>query len=213
MSVAELGEFTIHVGQRACTVQHRRALVTWLDEQRYLGEGDTKQYGLVLWPASIALGLEIAERAQEFRGTKVLELGAGVGLAGIVAAACGASVVQTDRDEEALAMCRRNAEQSGVVTDTRVGDWSEWTDDARYDWVIASDVLYRTTLHAQLRAVFDRTRAPRGRLLIADPLRKASVEWLEGMEREGWDVSMTRYTIGEGEWARPIGVFELSQSN
>ena len=41
---------------------------------------------MVLWPAAIALAHEVAERADTLRGARVLELGAGTGLPGIVAA-------------------------------------------------------------------------------------------------------------------------------
>ena len=206
----ELGEFTLRVGGRDLTVLHRKALVTWLDEQIYLSSDETRQYGTVLWPASIALALEIAERAADFRGTAVLELGAGVGLAGLAAACVGGRVVQTDRDEDALAMCRDNAERNGVAIACRAADWSTWTEVTRYDWIIASDILYRTSLHENLRAIFACSLAPRGRLLIADPLRSASVRLLEDMEREGWTVTMNRWTVGEGEDARALGVFEVA---
>jgi len=191
-------------------VLHRLALISWFDEQTYLSSEEPRQYGTVLWPASIALALEIAERSAAFRGRSVLELGAGVGLSGIAAASVGARVLQTDRDEEALTFCRCNAGRNGVTLVQRVADWNEWSIDERYDWVIASDILYRETLHAKLRAIFDSVLRPGGRLLVADPLRSASVRLLEAMERDGWRVQMSRWVIGEGEDARTIGVFELT---
>ena len=189
---------------------HRLALMSWLDEQVYLSTDEPRQYGTVLWPASIALALEIAERPAEFRGRTVLELGAGVGLSGIAAASVGAHVLQTDRDEEALAFCRVNAGRNGVTLEQRPSDWSAWSDGARYDWIIASDILYRETLHPQLRAIFDANVAPGGRMLIADPLRTASVRLLQAMEQDRWRVRMSRWAIGEGEDGRTIGVFELT---
>lgn len=205
------GEFRLRLGERECTVVHRQALVSWLDEQIYLSQEETKQYGLVLWPASIALALEIGHRAPEFRGRRVLELGAGVGLPGIVAAAVGAHVLQTDRDAEALALCRENAARNAVSVAQRVADWAAWPDAGRHDWIIAADVLYRATLHEHLLTIFDAARAPAGRLLIADPLRSASLRLLERMEQEGWTVRMSRWTIGEGEDARTVGVFEVER--
>ena len=206
----DLSEFRLTVGGREVSVLHRRALISWYDEQAYLSSDEPRQYGTVLWPASIALALEIAERAAEFRSRGVLELGAGVGLAGIAAAVVGARVVQTDRDEEALAFCRSNAGRNGVILHQNEADWNEWSHGDRYDWVIASDILYRETLHAKLRAIFDAALIHAGRLLIADPLRSASVRLLQSMEQDGWRVRMNRWTIGEGEDARAIGVFELT---
>jgi predicted nicotinamide N-methyase len=206
----DLSEFRLSVAGRELVVLHRQALISWLDEQTYLSSDEPRQYGTVLWPASIALALEIAERADAFRGRRVLELGAGVGLSGIAAASVGAQVLQTDRDEEALTFCRSNAGRNGIALEQRVADWNAWTIDERYDWVIASDILYRETLHPKLRALFDAVLTPGGRLLIADPLRSASVRLLQAMERDGWRITMSRWTIGEGDDARAIGVFEAT---
>jgi predicted nicotinamide N-methyase len=209
--LTEPSEFTLSIAGREVSVLHRQALVTWLEEQIYLSSDEPRQYGTVLWPSSIALALEIGERAAEFHGRRVLELGAGVGLAGIAAASVGAKVMQTDRDEDALAFCRDNAMRNGVAPEQRAADWSAWSEGDRYDWIIAADILYRETLHAQLRAIFAGNLTPAGRVLVADPLRSASVRLLQAMEREGWSVRMTRYTIGEGEDARAIGVFEVKR--
>lgn len=205
----ELGEFRLPVAGRECSVLYRRALVTWLDEQIYLGQDESKQYGVVLWPASIALALEISERAVEFRGRRVLELGAGVGLPGIAAAAVGADVVQTDRDESALALSRENAERNGVAIESRALDWAAWSETGRYDWVIASDILYRASLHEQLRGIFESVSAAGGRLLVADPIRASSLRFLQALETDGWTVGMNQWAIGEGEDRRTIGVFDL----
>ena len=69
------------------------------------GEQPRVPYGIVLWPAAIALAHEIASR--QVAGMRVLELGAGTGLPGIVAASLGAHVVQTDKQELALLILPR----------------------------------------------------------------------------------------------------------
>src|SRR5262249_47715821 len=155
-------------------------------------------YGVVLWPAAVALAHEIAARATEFRGKRVLELGAGTGLPGIVAAALGASVVQTDRNELIVHVCRLNGERNRLSRiEYRVADWTEWTDETRYDWIVASDVLYADTLHEHLRRIFTRNLSPTGRVLVSDPYRPPSLPLLESLEATGWRASHSRWTIGE----------------
>lgn len=209
ITAAPPGEFTLAVNGRECTVRCTRALLSWYDEQVYLGTENADPYGLVLWPSAIALALELSQRTDAVRGRRVLELGAGVGLPGIAAAMLGARVVQTDRDERALALARENATSNGVTMEWRVADWTAWPDIGRHDWVIGSDILYRSTLHDQLHALLDATCNPGGTILISDPLRSASLKLLERMEAQGWSVRMNRWTIGDGEDARAIGVFEL----
>src|SRR5947209_6092728 len=102
-----LNEYHLELGGHAWSVFHTAAVLTVDEEQRYLAEQTNRApYGVVLWPSAIALAHDIVTRADQLRGTRVLELGAGTGLPGIVAASCGAHVVQTDRNEQALSLCR-----------------------------------------------------------------------------------------------------------
>jgi predicted nicotinamide N-methyase len=159
----------------------------------------------MLWPAAIALAHELAQRP--LAGARVLELGAGTGLPGIVAATLGARVVQAERQRVALHVCKLNAERNGVGVEHREADWSAWDDAGAYDLILASDVLYAAGAQPHLRRIFEQNLAPGGAVLVSDPFRKSSVEFLEALEAGGWRVSMTRWTI-EG---RPIGVFEVTR--
>lgn len=207
-----LHECRLSAGGRDVSVLHTGAVVAPAEEARYLAAlTDRQPYGVVLWPAAIALAHEVTTRAGEFRGAAVLELGAGTGLPGIVAAAAGARVVQTDRHELALDLCRRNGERNGAVgVEYRLADWDAWDDPGRYDWVIGSDVLYADSLHPPVRRIFEANLAPGGRVLVADPFRAVSLLFLEGLEEAGWRVTMSKWTVGEGSAGRSIGVFELT---
>ena len=55
-------------------------------------------------------------------GERVLEIGAGLGLAAVLAARAGARVVATDVVPEAVAAIRANAALNGVTVDARIGD-------------------------------------------------------------------------------------------
>src|SRR5436305_1309421 len=90
-----LQECRLQVGGREWSLLHTGAVLTQADEAHFLTElRDRLPYGVALWPSAIALAHEIAVRAGDFLGRTVLELGAGTGLPGIVAATLGARVVQ-----------------------------------------------------------------------------------------------------------------------
>mmetsp|Transcript_107892 Transcript_107892/g.186049 ORF Transcript_107892/g.186049 Transcript_107892/m.186049 type:complete len:357 (-) Transcript_107892:1046-2116(-) len=59
-------------------------------------------YGLFMWPSALVLGHYIFKHRCSFVGRRVLEIGSGTSLPGIVAAKVGASVTLTDRDDEVV---------------------------------------------------------------------------------------------------------------
>jgi predicted nicotinamide N-methyase len=207
-----LHEYHLRMTGRAWAVLHTGTVLSHEDEQRFLREQKSRiPYGVALWPAAIALAHDVASRPEAFRGARVLELGAGTGLPGIVAASLGARVVQTDRQELALSVCRRNGERNGAGTVTyRLADWTAWDDAERYDWIIGSDVLYSEPMHPHLRRIFETNLAPNGRVLLSDPFRVPGVRLLEALERDGWQVGLSKWNVGEDVATRPIGVFELA---
>lgn len=207
-----LEEVQLTVDDRTWSILHTGAVISQDDEVAFLrGEATTKRpYGIVLWPAAIALAHELGTR--DLTGKRILELGAGTGLPGIVAAARGGHVVQTDRQSVALRVAAQNAARNGVQTiEGRPGDWTAWTDTDRYDLIIGSDILYAGELHAPLRRIFDGNLAPGGTLLLADPFRETSLRLLEAMERDGWTVRLDRWTVGIVPPPRNVGVFALTR--
>ncbi|HEX6041553.1 class I SAM-dependent methyltransferase [Longimicrobium sp.] len=211
-----LGDFPLHeyrlgLGGRTWSILHTDSVLSSGQEQEFLRERRERlPYGVVLWPAAIALAHEVAARAEALRGARVLELGAGTGLPGIVAASLGARVVQTDRQELAMSVCRRNGERNGAPPiEYRLVDWTAWDDGVRYDVIMGSDILYGEGMHGDLRRIFEGNLAPGGRILLSDPFRATSFTLLEALEAEGWRIGLTKWTVGEAETPRPIGVFEL----
>lgn len=149
-------------------------------------------YGLLLWESALVLG-DVLGEISGVRGTEVLELGAGTGVAGIVAAGLGARVVQTDHSHEALALCRRNAAANCVTgLDQRLGDWSAWHENAGYDLVIGADILYEPALYGDILQVLEGTVRDQGTVVLTDPGRSFAGRFVDSLRDGGWHVTVER---------------------
>jgi predicted nicotinamide N-methyase len=74
-------------------------------------------------------------------GLRVVELGCGLGLPSLVAAAHGARVTATDWAADAIDLLRENVARNGLELTAERRDWREpW--DETFDLVLAADVLY-----------------------------------------------------------------------
>ena len=101
---------------------------------------DAPPYWCFCWASGLALARWLADHPEAVRGKRVLDFGAGSGVAGIAAAKAGAAnVVACDLDPLALAACRANAQLNGV----RLSESSDFfAEPHTYDVVLAADVLY-----------------------------------------------------------------------
>lgn len=209
-----LNEYCLTVEGRRWSFLHTGAVITAEQERQYLAcERDRLPYGVMLWPASIALTHDVIARREQMRGKRVLELGAGTGMPGIVAAALGAHVLQIDRSEVALHVCKMNIERNQVDSvDVREADWETFHTDEPYDFILGADVLYVTTMHDRLRAICDQYLAPGGTVLFSDPLRAQSLPMLEAMASHSFRVSLAKWSIQVDDGARAIAVYEAVRS-
>lgn len=213
-----LHEYHLRLAGREWTILHTGVILTYTDELNFFRELlHHIPYGVALWPSAIALASELASQGAELKGKTVLELGAGTGLPGIVAASLGARVAQTDRQELAMTVCKRNAALNGMgqlepgQLEHRLVDWENWQDTTRYDWILGSDILYGEPMHPHLQRIFETNLAPDGRVLIADPFRGTSLRLMEAMQEQGWNIAVSKWNLGDEASPRPIGVFELSR--
>ena len=149
-------------------------------------------FGLILWESAVALSQDLYARAPNLAGKTILELGAGLGLSGVVAASLGATVTQTDHDATALRACAHTAAINVISGITRtLGDWHAWQDATQYDFVLGADIAYDADDHNALFAVFKQCVKPDGLVLLADPRRQNQTAFLGHAAIEGWAVSST----------------------
>lgn len=158
---------------------------------------DDVPFWAVLWPAAIGMSEYIWENI-DFMGQRVLELGAGLGLVGLVAAEKQAQVVQTDFIPEALQLAQENSEINGIANIKNVlADWRDFQIDEKFDWILGSDILYEPKLHPYLLKIFQENLAPGGSVVVADPGRDDAKKFIEELAQAGWDVKTVAKEVYE----------------
>jgi len=136
-----------------------------------------------IWPAARGLSRWIWDNL-EFNGAEVLELGAGLGLPGIVCGLKGARVTFSDFNPLALKLAAGNAARNGLAAyEVLLGDWRDFRIEKRFPWVIGSDIFYDPKLNAYLQNVLDKTTDSGSCLLAAHPGRPATFAFLEELGR------------------------------
>jgi predicted nicotinamide N-methyase len=154
-----------------------------LDEEAFDRE-EFLPYWAELWPSSLALAEVVA--AQEWHGRRVVELGCGLALPSLVAAAAGAEVTATDWAPDAVRFAAENARRNRLALTLLRVDWSaaeELVLRAPFDVALASDVLYEGRNGELLLSLLPRLTRE---VLLADPGRPHAARFVAAAERD-WD--------------------------
>jgi predicted nicotinamide N-methyase len=107
-----------------------------LDEEAFAND-EFIPYWAELWPAGLALAEALPA---DLAGVRVVELGCGLGLPSLVAAARGAEVTAVDWAVDAVELLRRNAAANNVSLAVVHADWRAF--GGTFHLAVAADVLY-----------------------------------------------------------------------
>lgn len=166
-----------------------------------------------LWPASVGLAKFILQKPQLFQDQSLLELGAGVGLAGMAAKIVGADTTQSDFLLPALEFCRLNCRLNHLAEDPYLlADWRAFPPAAgQFTRIIGGDILYERTLHACLLEILSRHLAEDGKVIFADPGRDYAKIFLEQAASLGWTCETSIIPVFYDAKTYQIQVHQLSR--
>lgn len=146
---------------------------------------DYMPYWAFLWPSAVKMAQTLTQAPWPV-GSRVLELGAGLGLVGLAAMLRGDQVTFSDYDATALQVCRINAILNGLPDPPILQlDWREPTNQ-QFDVIIGCEVTYDGPLHGVLLDLLDRMLAPGGVCWLADPGRYQSQFFYELARKRGY---------------------------
>ena len=177
------------------TIGDRLWRIWCVEDQDYLlsiSNLDHLPYGLLLWESAVGLSQRLVEEPGLVEGKRVLELGAGTGLPGLVARSLGAHVWQTDQMEDVLSIAALNERENALAGIRRFrADWRDWVEQASFDVILGADILYDAAMYGSIAAILDRSLAPGGRVVLADPGRPQALEFLSALENAGARFAMS----------------------
>ena len=207
---------------------------------RILQDPGGQQYGhgATVWDSSILLGQYLSKmegRELMKASTKVLTLGCGCGLSGLVASTLGCDVTLTDletvlplthmnidKNINALRMAiafSKDKDEHGDVhrSNTPVAralDWRTQDDlvDEKYDLILGADLMYDPTLAEPLAATCDRLAATGADVLLGYEHRKDSVldAYQQALERHGF---VLKEIQRNGRWADDLSLYMLKRKS
>ena len=141
-------------------------------------------YWADLWPSAIGLAEYIDSNPETVQGKKILEIGCGLGLPGIVAQLCEGKVTMSDYLQEALDFAENNWHKN--LSEKFNGILLDWRDSSSFektDLIIASDVAYESRSFQPLKDSFLTILKPGGELLLSEPNRKFASPFIKLLEK------------------------------
>jgi predicted nicotinamide N-methyase len=203
---ADLVDFA-HAGVALSLFQVAR-LEDLVDPESLLRDDVVKEppYWAHLWIGARAIAKALAERGP-LDGRRVLDLGCGLGLPGLVAARLGAEVWSVDREAAALEFVRASARRNGF-TDVHcvLADFTTTPSlGADFDTILAAELVYESASYAPLAAFLDRHLRANGEIYLTDAFRADAQTFFAELRRRGFSGARERRI--EWEDARPHGLF------
>jgi predicted nicotinamide N-methyase len=144
-------------------------------------------YWAYIWPGAYLLAEAVAD-APEIAGARVLEIGCGLGMPGLVALQSGAAHVSfSDYDQAPLDYVATSAARNGIPVeryDVRPLDWRTPPDET-FDMILGADVLYERGLVPLIAGLVERMLTADGMALFAGPYRVATEDLSACLEGYG----------------------------
>lgn len=173
---------------------------------------DDVPFWAIIWPAAVGLAEYVWENI-DFTGSTALELGAGLGLVGVVAAAKGAQLVQTDFISEALELAKENAQLNGINNiNYCLADWRNFQIEEKFDWILGSDILYEPKLHFYIKQILAANLKPGGTVVLADPGREDAKKFIEALAADGYDRTKVTRQVSDAGREVTVSLYFLTKN-
>ena len=149
------------------------------------------------WEASWVLADYLAGKAVD-PDKRFLEIGAGIGLVGVVASAFGHRFTVTEYNPHAIGFARANAvlNHCGGL-EIRPLDWNNPSMENEFDYIVGCEVTYQEQDFAPLHRLFRKLLKPGGTVILCGEVRRTFMEFFRQMQTS-FDITAQKKTLRGG---------------
>ena len=163
-----------------------------------------------IWKASWVLAGYLADMPPDVN-KRILEIGAGVGLVGMVAATFGHRVTMTEYNSDALNFARANACLNHCPDlPIKKLDWNHPELKDQFDLIVASEVTYNEENFSPLIRLFQSNLKPGGEIILASEIRESNPGIFRPFKSD-FDITLVKKTLRSETVAVPIVLLKMRQ--
>lgn len=167
-------------------------------------------YWADIWPSAYALAKYVENINCERKS--VLELGSGVGLAGVSCGKLGAFVTFSDYEDEALKFCEFNALQNNLTKfSTKNIDWRNPELDQAFDIVIGADIVYEERQFIPVINMLKKFLNVGGKAYIAEPNRDIAFDFFNELKKHDYEYRKFKQHISFNGREHYVSICEIYQ--
>jgi predicted nicotinamide N-methyase len=165
-----------------------------------------------IWEATAVLSFHLSTIVPE-PGQRFLEIGAGMGVAGLVGAKLGHNMTITEYNDDAIEFAKANAALNDIhnVTICKL-DWNAPLIEGKFNYILGSEVVFKEEDIPGLIFLFKRYLEPEGTILLAEGLRKTTMAFVKQMEKH-YTIAMKKQTMKSQGKEIPIILFKFTDGN
>lgn len=178
-------------------------------------------YSFYTWPSAPVLAWFLWEHKEELIGKRVLELGSGTALPGILASKCGAIVTLSDSASfpRSLQHIRRSCELNGILSQVQIVGitWGLFLSSlfsiGPLDLILGSDCFYEPALFEDIvvTVAFLLERNPNAKFLCT--YHERSADWSIEHLLNKWNLTCTHISLAGLGTDSDINIHELMQDH